>query len=126
MEHHTILVVEDEPCVRELAVEVLREEGYDVVEAKDGVEAICALEQHDPPSGRLSLILLDMMLPGVDGLQVLGHLGTLGVSLPVVAVSASRSQLAAALDAGARAALHKPFDLHKFVGTITRHCAARD
>ena len=126
MGRHTILVVEDEPSVRELAVDVLRDEGYDVVEAQDGVEAIRALEQRDPSASELSLMLLDMMLPGMDGLRVLSHVRDLGACLPVVAMSASRSLLATALATGAQAALYKPFDLNDLVGTIAGHCIPRD
>ena len=126
MGRHTILVVEDEPSVRELAVDVLRDQGYDVVEAQDGVEAIRALEQRDPSASELSLILLDMMLPGMDGLRVLGHVRALGACPPVVAMSASRRLLATALATGAQAALYKPFDLNDLVGTVTGHCTPRD
>ena len=126
MGRHTILVVEDEPSVRELAVDVLRDQGYDVVEAQDGVEAIRALEQRDPSASELSLILLDMMLPGLDGLRVLGHVRTLGACPPVVAMSASRRLLATALTTGAQAALYKPFDLDDLVGTVAGHCTPPD
>jgi two-component system response regulator (stage 0 sporulation protein F) len=122
MGRHTILVVEDEPSVRELAVDVLRDEGYDVVESQDGVEAIRALEQRDPSASELSLILLDMMLPGMDGLRVLGHVRALGACLPVVAMSASRRLLATALATGAQAALYKPFDLDELLGVVADHC----
>ena len=126
MGRHTILVVEDEPSVRELAVDVLRDQGYDVVEAQNGMEAIRALEQRDPAASELSLILLDMMLPGIDGLRVLDHVRALGACLPVVAMSASRRLLATALATGAQAALYKPFDLNDLVGTVAGHCTPRD
>jgi CheY-like chemotaxis protein len=123
MGRHTILVVEDEPSVRELAVDVLRDEGYDVVEAQDGVEAIRALEQRDPSAGGLSLILLDMMLPGMDGVRVLSHVRDLGACPPpVVAMSASRRLLATALATGAQAALYKPFDLNELLRVVADHC----
>src|SRR5256885_5945283 len=83
----TVLLVEDEPPVRELVAELLREEGYEVREARDGVEAIRTLDESLLPSGRACLILLDMMLPRVDGVGVLRHLAERGAHVPVVAMS---------------------------------------
>jgi two-component system, OmpR family, response regulator len=122
MGRHTILVVEDEPSVCELVADVLRDQGYDVVEAQDGVEAIRALEQRDPSASELSLILLGMVLPDMDGLRVLSHVRALGACPPIVAMSASRRLLAAALASGARAALYKPFDLNELLGVVADHC----
>jgi DNA-binding response OmpR family regulator len=122
----TILLVEDEPPIRELVADVLRDEGYAVVEAQDGLEAIHALDEHSLQAGGLALVMLDMMLPGIDGLGVLGHVGVLGVELPVVAMSASRRQLGAAVAAGARAVLHKPFDLNELLAVVAGHCIPYD
>src|SRR5687768_10389401 len=102
----TILLVEDEKSLRELAADVLRDEGYQVVEARDGVEAIRALDRQPRDTG-FSLVLLDMMLPVVDGLGVLHHLATQGAVPPVVAMSASSCRLAAAQSAGAQATIPK-------------------
>ena len=118
----TILLVEDEPAVRELLADVLRDAGYDVVEAADGVQAIRTLEQRDPPAGGLSLVVLDIVLPGMNGLGVLGQLRTLEVGPPVVAISASRHLLSAAVDVGARAVLWKPFDLYELLRVVAGHC----
>ena len=70
------------------------------------------------------MVVMDMMLPGLDGLGVLGHVGALGVDLPVVAMSASRRQLAAAMGAGARAVLYKPFDLKDLLDVVADHCTS--
>jgi len=118
----TVLVVEDEPSIRELVTDILRAEGYDVVEAQDGMEAVRVLDQHRPQAGGLALMVLGMMMPGMDGLGVLGHLCAVGVCLPVVAMSASRSLLAAAVAAGASAVLYKPFDLNALRGAVAVHC----
>ncbi len=58
-----VLVVEDDPAIREFVVEALRDEGYPVQVARDGHEAIAALQEGSPPPDRLCLVLLDMMLP---------------------------------------------------------------
>src|SRR5262245_58530113 len=66
----SILVVEDDPLVRDLVASCLSMAGYAVEEAQDGAEAIHALDQHRRPVDPLGLVLLDMMLPEVDGLEV--------------------------------------------------------
>jgi CheY-like chemotaxis protein len=123
MAGQTILLVDDEPPVRELAADVLREEGYVVLEAQNGLEAVRLIEQCRPPESDLSLVLLDLMLPELDGLGVLRHISSHRAALPVVAMSASTQHLAQAEAAGARATIAKPFDLDtllEVVGTAAR------
>jgi CheY-like chemotaxis protein len=62
----TILVVDDDPDVRELAVELLREAGHDVLEASTGQEAIVLFEAHP----EIDLIFTDIVMPGIDGFRV--------------------------------------------------------
>ena len=119
---HTVLLVEDEPPVRELLADVLRSEGYRVEEARDGAEAIRALDHYLSGSDHLCVVLLDMMLPQVDGIGVLRHLVERGVFVPVVAMSASREHLAAAVEAGAQITVAKPFDLDGLLSVIERNC----
>ncbi len=126
MGRSTVLLVEDEPAVRELLADVLRDDGYDVLEAESGVAAVRALDEHGPPAGDLSLVVMDMMLPGMDGLDVLDHLGVPVARLPVVAMSASRTLLRAAVAAGARAGLYKPFDLNELRAVVSAYCPPRD
>jgi CheY-like chemotaxis protein len=120
----TILVVEDDPAIRSFIVEALEGEGYTVAEAVDGAQAIDILEQPRPPLNHLCLVLLDMMLPRVDGCGVLHHLAQLNSSVAVIAMSASSRALSAATDAGAQAALAKPFDLHRLLAAVARNCEA--
>jgi CheY-like chemotaxis protein len=120
----SVLVVEDEPMVRELIADALGGEGYTVVQAADGVEAMRLLEQNRPPPDRLCLVLLDMMMPRVDGCSVLKHLAALDSYVPVVAMSASRQMLAIAASAGALATIPKPFDLDLLLATVARNCGA--
>ena len=68
------LVVDDEESVRELLAEVLWQEGYSTVEARDGQQAIEILDELILPSEIPCVVLLDMMLPRVSGLGVLDHL----------------------------------------------------
>jgi two-component system phosphate regulon response regulator PhoB len=122
MSQATILVVEDDPAVREFLADALSDQGYRVLQARDGAEAIQALDEK-PPDTDFSLVLLDMMLPVVDGLGVLNHLATQGAVPPVVAMSASSRQLAAAQSTGAQATIAKPFDLYRLLDVVAHHCA---
>jgi CheY-like chemotaxis protein len=118
---HTVLVVEDEPAVRELVTEVLRDEGYEVAEARDGAEAIRVLEQRRSPT-RFCAVVLDMMLPRMDGVSVLRRLRDRGADVPVVAMSASSAHLALAEAAGARTTVAKPFDVDLLLGAVLSSC----
>jgi DNA-binding response OmpR family regulator len=77
-----VLVVDDEPMLRNLLSRLLRMEGYDVIEAADGQAALELAEQRRP-----DLVLLDVMLPARDGLDVLGDLRKTS-EVPVILVSA--------------------------------------
>ena len=117
-----VLVVEDDPAVRAFVVEALHDEGYPVQVARDGAEAITALHEGAPPPDRLCLVLLDMMLPKADGVDVLRALADLGAYVPVVAMSADRARLSEARAAGAQATVAKPFDLDRLIETVERTC----
>lgn len=64
-----ILVVDDEPAILNLAAAYLRKEGFDVYEAQDGLSGLKAAKVYKP-----DILVLDIMLPGMDGLEVLAHL----------------------------------------------------
>ena len=63
-----ILVVDDEPTIREVLASYLRREGYETITAADGPSAVKADEEHDP-----DLLVLDVLMPGYDGLQVMAR-----------------------------------------------------
>jgi len=117
-----VLVVEDEPAIRDFLADALRLEGYQVLGAEDGLQAVEMLDRQILPSDQPCAVLLDMMLPRVDGLDVLQHLDERGCQVPVVAMSASREHLAAAQAAGADAVLTKPFDLDHLLDVVVRFC----
>jgi len=126
MEHqHAVLLVEDETPIRDLLATLLREEGHEVIEAADGAAAIRVLAETTEPAQCICLIVLDMMLPRLSGLEVLGYLAKHGAYIPVVAMSASGSHLHQARVAGATAALPKPFDLEELMTTVDRVCGPR-
>jgi CheY-like chemotaxis protein len=112
-----ILLVEDDGILREMLSLMLTTRGYSVVGAGDCGEAIQLLDEQPAESG-FSLVLLDMMLPVMDGLQVLNHMSKQGSSVPVVAMSADYRLLTAAEQAGAQAILSKPFDMLALLGVV--------
>lgn len=115
-----VLVVEDDPKVRELLAETLISEGWDVVEAADGAEALLLAEQQRVRD-RLCLVMLDMMLPRVDGVFVLRRLERANPQIPIIAISASDSYLKAAAKAGATQVLAKPFGLVDVLDVVDRY-----
>ena len=104
-----ILVVEDDPDIRELLIDSLCDIGYDVMEAGDGGAGLqSALE------GLPDIILLDMMMPVLDGLEVLDRLKAdpLTRFIPVIMVSArgQEQDISTALNSGAVSYLVKPWE----------------
>src|SRR5262245_58822782 len=123
-EEQVVLLVEDEPTLREMVSEFLQYEGYHVLEARDGKQAVQILNERLPPPEYLCMVLLDMMMPRLNGMDVLHHLANLGEYVPVVAMSANRELLAEAAAAGARATLPKPFDLDRLARVVARNCSS--
>lgn len=82
---HTILVVDDEPMARNLLRLMLVREGFDVIEAVDGQDALNKLEQRIP-----DLLILDVMMPGIDGLSVCRQLRSREAfaNIPIMMLSA--------------------------------------
>ena len=117
-----VLVVEDDPSVRELISTALHEEGYRVLEARNGREALRVVNKQPTSTEPPCLVLLDLMLPGIDGMRVLEQLAAPRGRVPVVAMSASRPHLAAAEAAGADVVLPKPFDLDQLVSVVDTYC----
>lgn len=108
MSEHTILVIEDDEDISTLLYFNLKNEGYNVLTAKDGEEAINSINNNS-----ISLILLDMMLPKVSGIDVLKYIRYEKhlKDLPVIIVSAKTDEvdIVTALELGADDYLCKPF-----------------
>ena len=111
-----VLVVDDEPDIREILTEYCRDEGYEVAEAADGAAAITAVAR-DP--ARYGLIITDLSLPGADGLALLRTARTLNPSVYVVIITgyASLETAIEAVRLGAYDYLTKPFSLGQ-IGVI--------
>jgi CheY-like chemotaxis protein len=121
-----VLLVEDDAHLREMIAVVLREAGHTVLEASDGLQAISVIERHQPPARHFALILLDLMLPRIDGLQLMAALAEHLGDIPIVAISGSEDYLARAHAQGARAVLAKPFELDTLTALVARFAPPGD
>ena len=112
----TILVVDDEAAVRDALRRALRLEGYEVELAADGAEALQRLADGAQPDA----LLLDVLMPGVDGLEVCRSLRRAGSRLPVLMLTARAevSDRVSGLDAGADDYLAKPFALQELLARL--------
>jgi two-component system response regulator MprA len=111
-----ILVVDDERAVRESLRRALELEGYEIELAGDGNEALYRLESSEEPDA----MILDVLMPGVDGLEVCRRLRGSGSKLPVLMLTA-RTQVedrVAGLDAGADDYVTKPFALEELLARV--------
>src|SRR5205823_2679472 len=102
-----ILIADDDADIRQLLSDRLTSEGYVVQTAPDGRDALLALH-----GAKFDGLILDIGMPGVDGLQVLHHIREAQPELPVVMITAAERHHRAlvAMQAGAQAYLLKPFD----------------
>jgi DNA-binding NtrC family response regulator len=114
-----VLVVDDDPDVRELLVEHLRSQGFRVATAADGRAAISAVERSP---GHIGLILTDLQLPGADGLAVLRAAKQLnpGVHVVIITGYASLDSAIEAVRSGAYDYLTKPFSLGQLDVVLAR------
>jgi two-component system, OmpR family, response regulator MprA len=111
-----ILVVDDEPAVRESLRRALELEGYELELAADGSEALERLESDPEPDA----MILDVLMPGVDGLEVCRRIRAAGSRLPVLMLTA-RTQVedrVEGLDAGADDYVTKPFALDELLARV--------
>jgi two-component system response regulator MprA len=110
-----VLVVDDEPAVREALERVLRIDGYDVELAPDGREAI--RRQATAPA---DVVLLDVLMPSIDGLEVCRRMRDVGDRTPVLMLTArdAVSERVAGLEAGADDYLPKPFSLDELLARV--------
>ena len=110
-----VLVVDDEPTVREVVAGYLRRDGHDVAEAADGTVALELLDA-DPPD----LVVLDMMLPGVNGLDVLRRLrATSDIPVIMLTARAEESDRVAGLELGADDYVVKPFSPRELAARVS-------
>jgi two-component system, OmpR family, response regulator ResD len=119
----TVLVVDDEPIVREVVASYLQHEGYSTLEAADGEAARRLLEEQPP-----DLVVLDLMLPGIDGLELCRWIRARS-DLPVIMLTArgDEADRIVGLELGADDYVSKPFsprELAARVRTVLRRSSA--
>lgn len=122
MDTRTVLVVDDDPYIREALAEVLEDEGYPVVTAGDGEEALDRLGRSSPPS----LILLDLRMPGMSGWELRRRLLAEPrlAGIPVVLLSADSRLEEAQAVLGAAGSLRKPPSLDELLAAVGRFALA--
>jgi CheY-like chemotaxis protein len=109
-----VLVADDDDDVRALVASLLREDGYEVVEACDGAELLARLEEGvDDPVARPDVVLTDVMMPGLSGLGVLDALRRAHIAFPVVLMTVLKDHSVhiVARRLGAVGVLSKPLDV---------------
>ncbi len=121
MRQRTVMVVDDDQSIREFVEWALTAEGYAVVGAVNGAQALDLARRHHP-----DLILLDLRMPGMDGPAFArAYRGTCDAHAPIVVTSAARDGRGLTLEIGAADCLDKPFDLMDLLAVVERHTASR-
>lgn len=120
----TVLLVEDEESVRELTDAVLRQAGYQVATAANGIEGLALWKQH---RDEIAVVLTDLTMPGMGGVELAQRLHAERAPPPIVVMSGNVTPAAkAALDAaGVMAIVAKPFLVETLVSAVTLAAAAR-
>ncbi|WP_448207577.1 response regulator transcription factor [Azospirillum sp. sgz302134] len=110
-----VLVVDDEPPIRRFLRTSLSAQGYDVTEAEDGAQAIDEVRRHTP-----DVVVLDLGLPGIDGVEVIRRLRADGVTTPIIVLSSRVDEAGKveALDLGADDYVTKPFGMDELLARI--------
>ena len=114
----TILVVEDDRVQAEFLAGVLRLEGYDVVVARSGAEALASVHRPPPPD----LVLVDVVLPDLSGTELVRRVRAVS-NIPIIMVTAKRqlTDRVVGLDAGADDFVPKPFEPAELLARIRAH-----
>lgn len=115
---HRVLIVDDDDSIRNLLLTLLRRRAMTCDGAADGEEAVALLEDQ-----KYSLILLDLMMPKMDGFQVIRELRMRGNTTPIVVVTAAGQARVSTLDPNqVKAVLSKPFEISQLVDTVVSLC----
>ncbi|MER5974705.1 response regulator transcription factor [Streptomyces sp. NPDC002055] len=112
---HRILIVDDEPAVREALQRSLAFEGYGTAQAVDGLDALEKVDAYRP-----DLVVLDVLMPRMDGLTAARRLRAAGLTVPILMLTARDTvgDRVTGLDAGADDYLVKPFELDELLARI--------
>jgi CheY-like chemotaxis protein len=113
-ERPLVLVVDDDDSIRSMLVDILSYEGYRVVAARDGMEALAAIERDLP-----CVVLLDVLMPMLDGRSFANAVHENGISVPIVIMTASHAA-ARSREVQADAYVAKPFELPELLSIVER------
>jgi DNA-binding response OmpR family regulator len=110
-----IAVVDDEKKIREMIHSYLHNEGFAVIEAEDGAKAVHLVENHD-----IDLVLLDVMMPNMDGFQALREIRAIRKKIPVIMLTAKSEEIdkLLGLEMGADDYITKPFSMRELTARI--------
>jgi DNA-binding response OmpR family regulator len=108
-----ILLVDDDAAIRQILVRLLQEEGYFVLTAANGVEALALAD-----ATKFDLVMLDLNMPVKDGWSTFEELTARAPTMPVIIITARPNQLFPALASGVGALLEKPLDFVKLFDTV--------
>ncbi len=110
-----ILIVDDEQAMTEELKEILQNQGYDVLVASDGIQALENFRNH-----QFKLVLLDIKMPKMDGVETYRRMRKINSEVPIIIVTGSFAKKHAeqVLKEGAQGVVYKPFDVEKFLNKI--------
>ena len=122
-----ILVIDDDQSVRETLCENLRDSGFSILEASNGLDGLVMIDRYGTPA----VIITDIIMPGMGGLEAIQEIRRLSPRSKVIAISGggrteSEDFLETALREGAVATFPKPFDMDKLEATIMKLFASDD
>lgn len=113
-----ILIVDDQFGIRILLNEVFQKEGYQTFQAANGLQALDILKKHDP-----DLVLLDMKIPGMDGIEILKRMKVIDPDIRVIIMTAygELNMIQEAKNLGALTHFAKPFDIDDIRAAVRKH-----
>jgi two-component system, response regulator, stage 0 sporulation protein F len=113
-----ILIVDDQYGIRILLNEVFQKEGYQTFQAANGVQALEIVEKHSP-----DIVLLDMKIPGMDGIEILKRMKAIDPDIRVIIMTAygELDMIQKAKDLGAITHFAKPFDIDEIRDAVKKY-----
>lgn len=115
---HKVLIVDDQFGIRTLLNEVLQKEGYEIYQAANGLQALQVMKQHAP-----DLVLLDIKIPGMDGLEILKKMKETNPDIRVIIMTAygELDMIEKTKKLGALAHFSKPFDIEEIRNAVKQY-----
>lgn len=117
-----VLIVDDQFGIRILLNEVFQKEGYNTFQAANGIQALDIVKKHSP-----DLVLLDMKIPGMDGIEILKRMKVIDEDIRVIIMTAygELDMIQEAKDLGAITHFAKPFDIDDIRAAVRKHLPLR-